>query len=166
MLNGRWPHGLSMWNWVRDTKVKRDGLVSIVSYSRPSLMIIASRTQFHVERPWGKRLFSIVSRFQPGEGPRRGLLRDCTTSPINRFVALDNILIFHVSSPHDVWHSSVESVPSVASCNNISLAVIIQPNISSAGLNWTMLTHRQIMSPRKILSLKRFKIIRHIVCCV
>ena len=31
------------------------GLVSIVSYSRPSLMII------HVERPWGQRLFSIVS---------------------------------------------------------------------------------------------------------
>ena len=94
------------------------------------------------------------------------VIRNCTTSPINRFVALDNILIFHVSSPHDVWHSSVESVPSVASCNNISLAVIIQPNISSAGLNLTMLTHRQIMSPRKILSLKRFKIIRHIVCCV
>ena len=37
------------------------GLVSIVSYSRPSLMIIASRTQFHVERPWGQRPFSIVS---------------------------------------------------------------------------------------------------------
>ena len=35
--------------------------VSIVSYSRPSLMIIVSRTQFHVERPWGQRLFSIVS---------------------------------------------------------------------------------------------------------
>ena len=41
-------------------------------------MIIASRTQFHVERLWG----------QPGEGPSRGLLRDCTTSPINRFAAL------------------------------------------------------------------------------
>ena len=26
--------------------------------------------------------------FQPGEGPSRGLLRDCTTSPINRFAAL------------------------------------------------------------------------------
>ena len=35
-------------------------LVSIVSYS-PSLMIIASRTQFHIERPWGQRPFSIVS---------------------------------------------------------------------------------------------------------
>ena len=45
------------------------GLVSIVSYSRPSLTIIASWTQFYVERPWG-------------------LLRDCTTSPINRFAAL------------------------------------------------------------------------------
>ena len=37
------------------------GLVSIVSYSRLSLMIIASRTQFHVERPWGQRPFIIVS---------------------------------------------------------------------------------------------------------
>ena len=36
------------------------GLVSIVFYS-PSLMIIVSRTQFHVERLWGQRLFSIVS---------------------------------------------------------------------------------------------------------
>ena len=40
-------------------------------------MISASRTQFHIERPWGQRPFSIV----PGEGPSRGLLRDCTTSP-------------------------------------------------------------------------------------
>ena len=37
------------------------GLVSIVSYSRPSLMIIASRTQFNVVRPWGQGPFSIVS---------------------------------------------------------------------------------------------------------
>ena len=29
--------------------------------SRPSLMIIVSRTQFHVERPWVQRPFSIVS---------------------------------------------------------------------------------------------------------
>ena len=29
--------------------------------------------------------------FQPGEGPSGGLLRDCTTSPINRFAALINI---------------------------------------------------------------------------
>ena len=42
-------------------------------------MTIAPRTQFHVERPWGQRPFSIGSR---------GLLRDCTTSPINRFAAL------------------------------------------------------------------------------
>ena len=37
------------------------GLVSIVSYSRPSLMIIALRTQFHVERPWGQRPFCLNS---------------------------------------------------------------------------------------------------------
>ena len=42
-------------------KAPTSGLVSIVSYSRPSLMIIASRTQFHVERLWGQRMFSIVS---------------------------------------------------------------------------------------------------------
>ena len=29
------------------------GLVSKVSYSCLSLMVIALRTQFHVERPWG-----------------------------------------------------------------------------------------------------------------
>merc|ERR1719336_3454374 len=33
---------------------RRGGLVSIVSYSRPSLMIIAPRTQLHVERPWNR----------------------------------------------------------------------------------------------------------------
>ena len=27
-------------------------------------------------------------RFQPGEGPSRGLLRDCTTSLMDRFTAL------------------------------------------------------------------------------
>ena len=41
--------------------LKQRLLVSIVSYRRPSLMIIASQSQFHVERPWGQRLFSIVS---------------------------------------------------------------------------------------------------------
>ena len=31
---------------------------------------------------------SASMHFQPGEGPSRGLLRDCTTSPINRLSAL------------------------------------------------------------------------------
>ena len=35
--------------------------IVLVSYSRPSLMIIALWTQFHVERPCGQRPFSIVS---------------------------------------------------------------------------------------------------------
>ena len=39
----------------------KGGLVSIVFYSCPSLKIIVSWTQFHVERPWGQRPFSIVS---------------------------------------------------------------------------------------------------------
>ena len=30
----------------------------------------------------------VGRRFQPGEGPSRGLLCDCTTLPINRFAAL------------------------------------------------------------------------------
>ena len=36
-------------------------------------MTFVSQTQFHVERLWGQR---GSSRFQPGEGPSRGLLRD------------------------------------------------------------------------------------------
>ena len=45
-----------------ETKVKRRFVkVSIVSYSRPSLMIIAPASQFHVYLPWGQHLFSIVS---------------------------------------------------------------------------------------------------------
>ena len=43
-------------------------------------MIIELGTQFLVYLPWGQRPFSKI--------PRRGLLRDCTTSPINRFAAL------------------------------------------------------------------------------
>ena len=43
-------------------------------------MIIVSRTQFHVERLWGLNsvlnVKAVVSRFQLGEGPSRGLLRD------------------------------------------------------------------------------------------
>ena len=62
--------------------IRRFGLVNIVSYSRPSLMIIASVSQFHVYLPWGQ-CESGSSLFQLGEGPSRGLLRDCTTSPIN-----------------------------------------------------------------------------------
>ena len=37
------------------------GLVNIVSYSLPSLMIIVSVSQFYVERPLAQRLFIIVA---------------------------------------------------------------------------------------------------------
>ena len=47
-----------------------------MSYSHPSLMIIASRIQFHIERPWGQRPFSIVSLFNQEKALDRGLLRD------------------------------------------------------------------------------------------
>ena len=43
-----------------ETNVKRRfAKVSIVSYSRPSLMVIASASQFHVFLPWGQFPFSI-----------------------------------------------------------------------------------------------------------
>ena len=41
--------------------IRRFAKVSIVSYSCPSLMIIASASQFHVYLLWGQRPFSIVS---------------------------------------------------------------------------------------------------------
>ena len=41
--------------------VQRFAKVSIVSYSRPSLMIIALAPQFHVYLPRGQHLFSMVS---------------------------------------------------------------------------------------------------------
>ena len=41
--------------------IRRFAKISIVSYNRPSLMIIVSASQFHVYLPWGQRPFSIVS---------------------------------------------------------------------------------------------------------
>ena len=41
--------------------IGRFAKVSIVSYNRPSLMIIVSASQFHVYLPWGQCPFSIVS---------------------------------------------------------------------------------------------------------
>ena len=43
------------------TRLELETKVSIVSYSCPSLMIIALASQFHVYLPWGQRPFSIVS---------------------------------------------------------------------------------------------------------
>ena len=40
---------------------QRFAKVSIVFYSRPYLVIIASASQFHVYLLWGQRPFSIVS---------------------------------------------------------------------------------------------------------
>ena len=31
MLNGRWPHGLSAWNWVRDAIIIRDGRLTMLT---------------------------------------------------------------------------------------------------------------------------------------
>ena len=62
-------------------------------------MTFASVSQFHVYLPWGQCPFSIVSyyclkcasgsiRFQLGEGPSRGLLRDYERSDGPLFQAL------------------------------------------------------------------------------
>ena len=42
---------------------------------------------------FGLKCESASRCFQPGEGPSRGLLLDCTTSPINRFAALIVIIL-------------------------------------------------------------------------
>ena len=49
------------WLVLETKAILRFAKVSIVSYSRPSLMIIALASQFHVYLPWGQRPFSIVS---------------------------------------------------------------------------------------------------------
>ena len=72
LYNYSWAFLLMLVFWTADiltvsrleleTKVKRRfAKVSIVSYSRPSLMIIAPASQFHVYLPWGQRPFSIMS---------------------------------------------------------------------------------------------------------
>ena len=35
MLNGRWPHGLSTWNWVRDAIIIRDRLLQDTILTKP-----------------------------------------------------------------------------------------------------------------------------------
>jgi len=42
------------------SEVREGYHVSLVSYSRPSLMIIALASQFHIYLPWDHRPFSIV----------------------------------------------------------------------------------------------------------
>ena len=64
-----WPHGdASSLGSVANSEleleikaIRRFARVSIVSYSRLSLMIIVSASQFHIYLPWGQCPFSIVS---------------------------------------------------------------------------------------------------------
>ena len=52
----------TQYNLELETKaIRRFAKVSIVSYSRPSLMMIELASQFHVYLPWGQPPFSIVS---------------------------------------------------------------------------------------------------------
>ena len=80
---------------------------------------------------------SASRHFQPGEGPSRGLLRDCTTSLINRFAALSLIRCLvcasaRATSPLD--SSSTTAVPEGR-----------PPGV------WTMSTLLMLQSPRNIL---------------
>merc|ERR1711884_1002448 len=54
--------------------------------------MIVSGTQFHVYLPRGQRLFSTSRSFKPGEGPSRGLLRDCENRLRNRWIVLQHYL--------------------------------------------------------------------------
>ena len=45
-------------------------------------------------------------RFQPGDGPSRGLLHDCTTSPINRLIATYTLQIFPIKTSSRVGSGS------------------------------------------------------------
>ena len=67
MLTNQGPHttqhsvsNISTRAW-NEGYPKVRGLISIVSYSRPSLKIIVSASQFHVYLPWNQCPFSIVS---------------------------------------------------------------------------------------------------------
>ena len=60
---------------------------------------------------------SASRRFQPGEGPSRGLLRDCTTSPINRFAAL---IINDNSRPADKLQDNSQNTCGQEHINNFA----------------------------------------------
>ena len=70
-----------------------------MSYSRLSLMIISSVSQFHIERPWG----------QPGEGPSRGLLRDYVPSDslFEALVGTGDLVTFLLSG----WSTAARPYP-------------------------------------------------------
>ena len=61
-------------------------------------MTFASRTQFHIERPWGQR---------PGEGHSRGLLRDYEPSDgtfSSTRLHYISVTEFQIVAPRDISH--------------------------------------------------------------
>ena len=78
------------------------------------------------------------SRFQPGEGPSRGLLRDCTTLPINRFAALVETLSPCPGAPGPAagrLHHRARPVPGARSPRQLPLALVssqVLPSSSQA----------------------------------
>ena len=64
---------------------------------------VSTITDKDLTRPLFSKCESTNRCFQPVEGPSRGLLRDCTTSPINRFAALvwDNISPARTNVSHE-----------------------------------------------------------------
>ena len=69
-------------------------------------MIIVSGTQFHVYLLWGQRPFSISEstsrRFQPGEGPSRGFLRDYKPSDLLRMELFEALVVGRGSNIHNI----------------------------------------------------------------
>ena len=92
---------------------------------------------------------SASRRFQPGESPSRGLLRDYTTSPINRFAAL---LLEEWQRSVGVKHSQSSKLLLVETCwwgsGNLDFSrvrdrtyiwiperIVENPDVSQAGLH-------------------------------
>ena len=72
---------------------------------------------------------SASRRFQPGEGPSRGLLRDCTISPINRFAALIRSVLHRVEPDLSILRNLGENV-----CDNVLIVTDTRPRITVDGV--------------------------------
>ena len=107
---------------------------------------------------------SASRRFQPGEGPSRGLLRDCTTSPINRVAAL--VETVSPGSDHTfAWRhvSCLTLIPPTRSNDGLQSASINQsrPNVSPQPSR--RLENRK---ENKTDSLSSYLCLKTLPCCV
>ena len=101
-------------------------------------MTFASRTQFHVERPWGQR------RFQPGEGPSRGLFRE----PLELFEALSWAAASWSSSRTPPSAGSGDMVAGRGLAGDWGRAVSKLSHGAGYGYTGHLATHTHIPAPR------------------